>query len=453
MSFDKLSRREHWASKLGFVLASAGSAIGLGNIWRFPYKAGQYGGGAFVLTYIIAVIIIGIPVMIAEFIIGRSAQKNPVGAFRSMRDSKFWPIVGWLGIASGFIILSYYSVVGGWILRYIWHSAIYFFQAGTAKSTLDGFLSNPVSQVFWHGAFMFFTILIVRGGISSGIERWNKILMPSLFVILLLLTVNSLRSPGAWEGITFIFKPDFSKLSAAGILEALGHAFFSLSLGMGAMITYGSYLDKETNISASSLEIVGLNTVYALLAGLMIFPIVFTYQVDPKVGPGLFFITLPEVFARMPSGYIVSLLFFILVAFAALTSSISLLEVVISYFIDEHGWQRQKADFLIGFLIFLVGIPSALSFNILRNVTIIPGKNIFDSCDIIATNFMLPVGGLFIAIFAGWILTHSEKEAEIRRVENTFHFYDIWHFLIKYITPLALIVLLLYTSGILSIGE
>ncbi len=452
MAATQLPKREHWASKVGFVLASAGSAIGLGNIWRFPYKAGQYGGGAFVLTYLMAVIIIGIPIMIAEFIIGRSTQKNPVGAFSSLRSSTFWPLVGWLGIASGFIILSYYSVVGGWILRYVWYAASHSFEPDTTKTVLDSFLANPVSQVFWHGLFMLITILIVRGGVSSGIERWNKILMPALFAIMLLLTFNSLQTSGARDGIAFIFKPDFSKLTAAGILEALGHAFFSLSLGMGAMITYGSYLDPDTNISSSSLEIVGLNTIYALLAGLMIFPIVFTYQVDPKVGPGLFFITLPEVFARMPSGYIIAILFFVLVSFAALTSSISLLEVVISYFIDEHGWQRKTADFLVGGIIFLAGIPSALSFNLFRNVNIFH-KNIFDACDILATNFMLPIGGFFIAVFAGWILTHSEKESEIRRVENAFHFYDIWHVLIKYITPVALIILLLYTSGILSIKE
>ncbi|MCX5896499.1 MAG: sodium-dependent transporter [Proteobacteria bacterium] len=293
-------QREHWASKLGFVLASAGSAIGLGNIWRFPYKAGQYGGGAFVLTYIIAVIIIGIPVMIAEFIIGRSAQKNPVGAFKVLRKSRFWPLVGWLGIASGFIILSYYSVVGGWILKYIWGSSVYFFHEGMAKTSFANFLASPIEQVFWHGIFMLLTVLIVRGGISSGIEKCNIILMPALFFILSILTINSLLSPGAKEGIRFMLQPDFSKLSAGGILEALGHAFFSLSLGMGAMLTYGSYLDKETNISSSSLEIVILNTAYALLAGLMIFPIVFTYHVDPQIGPGLFFITLPEVFVRMP---------------------------------------------------------------------------------------------------------------------------------------------------------
>jgi NSS family neurotransmitter:Na+ symporter len=429
------------------VLAAAGSAIGLGNIWRFPYKAGQYGGGAFVLAYIISVMIIGIPIMIAEFIIGRSAQKNPVGAFKALRKSFFWPLVGWLGILSGFVILSYYSVVGGWILKYVWNAVIYSFQEGMAATYFERFLAKPWEQVFWHALFMLFAILIVRGGIRSGIEKWSKILMPSLLIILFGLMVNSLTTSGAVEGARFMLMPDFSKLTRAGILEALGHAFFSLSLGMGAMLTYGSYLDKETNISSSSLEIVILNTIYALMAGLMIFPIVFTYHVDPQVGPGLFFITLPEVFARMPGGRIV------LVAFAAITSAISLLEVVVSFFIDELKWSREKADYILGGIIFLLGIPSALSFNILKGTSLMDGKNIFDSLDLLATNFFLPIGGFFIAVFAGWILTHGEKEAEIKRVENAFHFYDIWHILIKYITPIALIIVLLYTTGILSFAE
>lgn len=450
MVLNRFQSRGHWATKLGFVLAAAGSAIGLGNIWRFPYKAGQYGGGAFVLAYIISVIIIGIPIMIAEFIIGRSAQKNPVGAFKKLRRSRFWPLVGWLGVLSGFTILSYYSVVGGWILKYIWESIFHFFQQGTAEVTFNGFLSNPMEQVFWHALFMLITVLIVLGGITSGIEKWSKLLMPSLLFILFVLMVNSLMYPGAGEGIRFILKPDFSKLTRAGILEALGHAFFSLSLGMGAMLTYGSYLDKETNISSSALEIVVLNTIYALMAGLTIFPIVFTYHVDPQVGPGLFFVTLPEVFARMPAGQVVAIFFFILVAFAAITSAISLLEVVVSFFIDELNWSRKKADFVMGVVIFLMGIPSALSWSGLKSFTIFGNRDIFDSLDFLATNYMLPIGGFFIAIFAGWILTHGEKEAEIKRIENTFHFYDIWHFLVKYISPLAVLIIILQKTGILK---
>ena len=450
MALKNFQGRDHWASKLGFVLAASGSAIGLGNIWRFPYKAGQYGGGAFVIAYIIAVIIIGIPIMIAEFIIGRSAQKSPVGAFKKLRRSSWWPLVGWLGVLSGFIILSYYSVVGGWILKYLYESTFHFFELGTAGVVFDGFLANPLEQIGWHGLFMLLSVLIVRGGITSGIERWSKVLMPSLLIILLILMINSLTYPGADEGIRFILKPDFSKLTRAGILEAMGHAFFSLSLGMGAMLTYGSYLDKETNISSSSLQIVILNTFYALMAGLMIFPIVFTYHVDPQVGPGLFFITLPEVFARMPAGQIVAISFFVLVAFAAITSAISLLEVVVSFFIDELNWSRKKADFIMGAVIFILGIPSALSWSTLKGFTIFGNRDFFDSLDFLATNYMLPIGGFFIVVFAGWILTHGEKEAEIKRIENTFHFYAIWHFLVKYITPLAVLTILLQKTGVLK---
>lgn len=442
--------RDHWATKLGFVLAASGSAIGLGNIWRFPYKAGQYGGGAFVIAYIVSVLIIGIPIMIAEFIIGRSAQKSPVGAFKQLSSNRIWPLVGWLGVLSGFIILSYYSVVGGWILRYIWESGFHFFKEGSAGPIFSSFLANPWQQLIWHGLFMLMTMIIVRGGITTGIERWSKVLMPSLLIILLILMINSLRFPGAKEGIQFILKPDFSKLTREGILEALGHAFFSLSLGMGAMLTYGSYLDKETNISSSALEIIVLNTFYALMAGLMIFPIVFTYDVDPQVGPGLFFITLPEVFARMPAGQPVAISFFVLVAFAAITSAISLLEVVVSYFIDELNWSRKKADYVMGAVIFLIGIPSALSWSGLKGVTLFGARDIFDSLDFLATNYMLPIGGFFIALFAGWILTHGQKEAEIKRIENTFHFYDIWHFLVKYIAPLAVLVILLQKTGFLQ---
>ena len=249
------AQREHWASRFGFVLAAAGSAIGLGNIWRFPYKCGEYGGGAFLAAYLGSVLVLGLPVMIAEIIIGRSSQKNPVGAFRELRSSRFWPLVGWMGILAGFIILSYYSVIGGWVLHYIAASVVSGFQTGMAAGQFQALMSSPVKQVVWHGLFMVLTVYIVRGGISSGIERWNKVLMPALFLILIGLMVRSLMSPGAGQALRFLLQPDFSKLTRTGILEALGSAFFSLSLGMGAMLTYGSYLDKTTNISSAALEI------------------------------------------------------------------------------------------------------------------------------------------------------------------------------------------------------
>ena len=443
-------QREHWASRIGFVLAAAGSAIGLGNIWRFPYKAGQYGGGAFVAAYLASVLIIGIPVMIAEFVIGRSAQKSPVGAFKALRDSRLWPLVGWLGLATGFVILSYYNIVGGWILKYIIVSLASGYQSGTAGPRFDGFLASSFEQVLWLALYSLINIFIVRRGISSGIEKWSKILLPSLLVLLLVLMIKALMSEGAGRGAAFLLQPDFARLTREGMLEALGHAFFSLSLGMGAMLTYGSYLDKNTNISSSALWITLLNTGYAIMAGLMIFPMVFTYGVDPACGPGLFFVTLPEIFARMPGGRIIGLLFFLLVAFAAVTSSISLLEVVVSYFIDELGWTRRRADYVLGAVIFICGIPPALSFNVWKHATLFE-KTIFDVLDLLATNYMLPIGGLFIALFAGWVLTHGEKEAEIKRVENAFHFYDIWHVLIRYITPVALVVVLLYTTGLLRL--
>jgi NSS family neurotransmitter:Na+ symporter len=444
-------QREHWASRFGFVLAAAGSAIGLGNIWRFPYKCGEYGGGAFLAVYLGAVLIVGLPVLIAEVIIGRSAQKNPVGAFRELRASRLWPLVGWLGILAGFIILSYYSVVGGWILNYITVSAATGFQSGLAAEQFQAFMSSPVQQVMWHGLFMMLTILIVRGGIKSGIERWTKVLMPALFVILIVLMVMALMSPGAGKALRFLLRPDFSQMNRAGCLEALGSAFFSLSLGMGAMLTYGSYLDKTTNISSAALEITALDTFFSIMAGLMIFPIVFSYGVDPAAGPGLFFVTLPEIFAQMPGGRVCGFFFFVLVAFAALTSAISLLEVVVSFFIDELGWSRKKADYILGAFIFVCGIPSALSFNVWSGLTLMGDKNIFDLLDGFATNILLPLGGLGIAVFAGWVLTHGEKEAEIKHVENAFHFYDIWHVLIKYVTPVALFIVLLYTTGIIGL--
>jgi len=445
-----MSPREHWASKIGFVLAAAGSAIGLGNIWRFPYKTGQYGGGAFVVAYLVSVLIIGIPVMIAEFVIGRSAQKSPVGAFKVLRDSRFWPAVGWLGLLTGFVILSYYNVVGGWILKYIQVSLTEFYRTGEASQRFASFLGSPWEQIVWLALYSLINIIIVRKGISSGIEKWSKILLPSLLILLLVLMTTALLSEGAPQGVAFLLKPDFSKLTREGMLEALGHAFFSLSLGMGAMLTYGSYLDKNTNISSSALWITLLNTAYAIMAGLMIFPMVFTYGVDPTCGPGLFFITLPEIFARMQVGNLIGLLFFLLVAFAAVTSSISLLEVVVSFFIDELEWPRRRADYILGTFIFVCGIPSALSFNVWNHITL-AGKTIFDLLDILATNYMLPVGGFFIAVFAGWVLTHGEKEAEIKRVENAFHFYDIWHILISYVTPVALLIVLLYTTGLLRL--
>jgi len=440
-------------TRIGFVFAAAGSAVGLGNLWRFPYIAGTYGGGAFVLIYLLAVIAIGLPIMVAELLIGRSSQLSPVGAFTKLGKNKWWKLAGWLGVASGFVILSYYCVVGGWIIDYIVKSILNLFHGRSPaeiEGMFDGLLNNPLRQIFYHALFLLLTTCIVSRGISMGIERWNNILIPVLFGILLLLMINSLFSPGAREGMKFLFHPDFSKITPAAILEAMGQAFFSLSLGMGAMITYGSYLDRDTNLMNSAAEVCVLDTIVALMGGMIIFPIVFSYGLAPSAGPGLFFKTLPVAFSVLPGGRLVAALFFILLAFAAVTSALSLLEVVVSYFIDERKWGRKKAAFLVGFAIFLFGIPSALSSNLLKDVTLLKGMNIFSSLDFLATNYMLTIGGLLIALFCGWFLSRKTME-ELTINGNNLFLYRIWRFIIRYITPLAVLLVLLQKTGIIAI--
>jgi NSS family neurotransmitter:Na+ symporter len=309
---------------------------------------------------------------------------------------------------------------------------------------------SPLRQIVCHAFFIFLAIYIVSGGISRGIEKWNKILMPTLLGILLLLVLNSLFCPGAGEGIKFLFYPDFSKITPAAILEAMGQAFFSLSLGMGAMITYGSYLNRETNLMNVTIEVCALDTLVALVGGLVIFPIVFSYGLPCAAGPGLFFKTLPVVFSQLPGGRLVAILFFFLVAFAALTSAISLLEVVVSHFIDEIKWSRKKASFLMGFAIFLFGVPSALSSNILKGITFLGERSIFDSFDFLATNYMLPIGGLSIALFCGWFLSRKESMDEIEKGGNSFFFYRLWRFIIRYITPVAVSLVFLQKTGIIN---
>ncbi|MCK4574006.1 MAG: sodium-dependent transporter, partial [candidate division Zixibacteria bacterium] len=392
------TNRGTWTTRFGFILAAAGSAVGLGNIWKFPYITGVYGGGAFVLVYLGCVVIVGLPLMIAEFMIGRRAQENPVGAFQRLhRDGSPWQLVGWLGVASGFIILSFYSVIAGWALAYIGKSIIGF--AGTAEQIQGQFIDlvgSPGKSVFWHTVFMALCIGIVIGGIQRGIERWSRILMPSLLVILLALMVYGLfYTHGGMQALNFMFKPDFSKLSAEAVLSALGHAFFTLSLGMGAMITYGSYMRREANLVRDAVTISVLDTLIALLAGVAIFSLVFHFGLEPDKGPGLIFMTLPVLFAQ--TGPIVSVPFFVLLTFAAITSGISLLEVVVSYFVDKRGWGRTKATLMMGGTIYLIGILSAVSGWTLP----FRGKDqgFLDIFDFISTNYMLPIGGLLTCLF------------------------------------------------------
>ena len=439
-----------WTSRFGFIMASAGSAVGLGNIWKFPYITGMHGGGAFVLFFLFCIVSVGIPIMIAEMIIGRHTRKDPVGAFRRLRGGP-WTLVGWMGVVAGFVILSYYCVVAGWAVDYLWLSLKGTFSGRHAQEVSQVFgtlLADDWSQVFWQAIFMGLTICIVLGGVARGLERANKIMMPILFLILVILAVRGVTSPGGAQALTFLFAPDWGKLDPPGMLEAMGHAFFSLSLGMGAMLTYGSYAEESVNIPTVAITVSVMDTIVALLAGLAMFPIVFTYGMEPAAGPGLVFKTLPIIFAQMPGGFVISILFFLLLVFAALTSAISLLEVVVAYYCDEKEWDRRKATLIMGLLIFLLGVPSALSNNLLKDYHFIGGLNFLDSVDLIATNYLLPLGGLLIALFTGWVLTPRLARAEVERGAVRFHLYGVWHFLIKYVTPLLVALVFLNKIGL-----
>ncbi len=444
-------KRGLWTSRLGFIMASAGSAVGLGNIWKFPYITGMHGGGAFVLFFIFCIVAVGIPIMIAEMVIGRHTHKDPVGAFRKLRGGP-WTLVGWLGVTAGFVILSYYSVVAGWAVDYLWLAVKGTFSSQHTQEVpglFTSLLASDLSQLFWQAVFMGLTVWIVLGGVSKGLERANKLMMPVLLLILIVLAVRGLLSPAGPQALSFLFTPDWEKLDAAAMLEAMGHAFFSLSLGMGAMLTYGSYADDGTNIPNVAITVSVMDTCVALLSGIAIFPIVFTYGMEPAAGPGLVFKTLPIIFSQMPGGTFIAILFFLLLVFAALTSGISLLEVVVAYYCDEKKWQRRNATLVMGGLIFLLGVPSALSNHLLADVHFIGDRNFLDSIDLLATNYILPLGGLLIAVFTGWVMTTRLARGEIEKGAVHFHYYPVWHFLIKYVSPILVAIVFLSRSGLI----
>ncbi len=436
--------RESWGSQIGFILAAAGSAIGLGNIWRFPYMTGQNGGAVFLIVYLVLVFTIGISAMLAEMAIGRAAQKNPVGAFAALKGG-LWPIVGFINITGGFVILSFYSVVAGWTIAYIFKSFTGLATISDPKvlgDMFNQFISDPIQPLIYHAIFMTLTVAIVIGGVSGGIEKWCKILMPALFVILLVLIVRTLTLPGAGKGLAFYLKPDFSKLNAKVVYDALSQAFFSLSLGEGVMITYGSYLAKDTNLPRSSSWVTFLDTLVAFLAGLIIMPAVFVFGFNPAAGPGLTFITLPAVFSKMPGGMFWAALFFVLLLIAALTSSIALLEVVVAYFVDEKGMSRKTAAILFGLLAFLLGIPSSLSLGVWSNFKIM-GKTFLNFMDYLSSNILLPTGGIFITLFVGWIITERAKAEATNNGKIQFAWEGLWMIVCKFIAPIAIVWILI----------
>ncbi|MBZ0264710.1 sodium-dependent transporter [bacterium] len=432
--------RETWGSKLGFVLAAAGSAIGLGNIWRFPYVLGENGGFAFLIIYVACVLLIGIPIMGAELAIGRASRRNPVGAFRELMPKSAWFLVGVVGLITGVIILSYYSVVAGWTVAYLVNSVTGVVtshaNADAAGEAFSSFVSSSGKTVLYHFVFMFLCVFVVYQGVKGGIERYSKILMPTLLALLFLLIFRAVTLPGSGEGLKFLFNPDFSKLNVDVLLMAMGQAFYSLSLGMGVMITYGSYLDRQSNLFENATTVAGLDMGIAILSGIAIFPAVFAMGFEPTAGPGLTFQVLPMVFSALPAGQILAILFFALLTIAAITSAISLLEVMVSFATDELHWTRSRATFIMAALAFILGVPSALSFGVWSDFKIF-GLGFFDLSDYLTANILLPVGGIFIAIFAGWAWKRAAVEAELRDGNPQLKFFNIWIWFIRILAPVA----------------
>lgn len=433
--------REKWTNKLGFILAASGSAVGLGNIWRFPYLCGENGGALFVILYLFFMLVIGYPMMVSEIAIGRKTSRNPIGAFLSLAPGTPWWITGALGVFAGFIILSFYSVVAGWTLSYM-VNAIRGFQPGTDYQDLFiSHITGTWSPILWHLVFMILTVLIISLGVVKGIQSSVKILMPVLFILLFVLVIRGLTLRGAIDGVEFYMAPRIGDITWQTVHRAIGQAFFSLSLGMGAIITYGSYLSKKENISDNAAWIVVLDAIVAITAGFAIIPAVFALGGDASEGPGLAFITLPAVFARMPLGSVFGFVFFALLSVAAITSAISLLEVVVSWLIDEKGWSRKKGSVFAGLVIFLMGIPTVLGYSILSDINIF-GMDILDTYDFIASDLALPLGGMLISLFIGYYWMPESIIEETNNPRGKFKIGRWYSILVKYIIPVLILIIL-----------
>ncbi|NLJ77853.1 MAG: sodium-dependent transporter [Tissierellia bacterium] len=449
---DKLdNNREGFKTSFGLLAAAIGSAVGLGNIWRFPYITGIYGGGAFLIVYLLCVAIIGIPVMIAEFIIGREGKRNAIGSYHRLAPEEPWFISGVLGVGAAFLILSFYGVVAGWTLEYIVSAALNKFAglgAEGVESYFVGFISDPVKPIIWQIIVMGITSFVVASGVEKGIEKISKILVPLLLLIIIILDIRAITLPGGKPGLDFLLKPNFAELSREGILAALGHAFFSLSLGMGIMITYGSYIPRDENLSMTSLNISIADTLIAVLAGVAIFPVVFAFGIEPGSGAGLVFITLPNVFVQMPGGYIFSIMFFTLLALAATTSTISLLEAVVAYVMERFGMGRVKATMITALLITLVGMVASLSNGPLGSIQLF-GDNIFDFLDNMTADFFLPISAFISSIFVGWRLDKSIVEKQLTNNGTIqVQYVKALSFLFRIVSPVA--ILIVFISGIVE---
>jgi neurotransmitter:Na+ symporter, NSS family len=449
-----MKHRGAWNSRWSFVLATTGSAIGLGNIWKLPYMIGVNGGSAFVLIYILSILLVGIPLLMTEIMLGRRVQRNPMDAMHTLAKesnaSNAWRYLGGMGMLTGVLILCFYSVVGGWVLSYVSTAALDGFSNITAEQSSANFgslLASPLTLLFWHSVFMMITMSVVARGVNSGLEKANNVLIPALFAILLILLGYSMSVGDMQASVDFMFKPDFSKITPIATLAALGHAFFSLSLGMGSVMVYGSYLKREVSISRAAIYIALADTLLGLLVGLAIYALVFANNLNPSEGPGLIFQTLPIAFGQMPWGNFFAVLFFILVAFAAATSAISLVEPSIAWIVENTKVSRKKAVIGLCFLIWFVGIAVLLSFNAWQDVKLLLGLGIFDSLDKLTTTIMLPLGGLLMAIFAGYFMkkNHTQEELDLK-----LGAYQLWRIANNVIAPAAICAVFLYLLNIIQ---
>ena len=442
----------HWSSRMAFILAVTGSAVGLGNIWKFPYIAGQNGGGAFVLVYLFCVFLIGMPVMMSEVLLGRRGRRNPVATMALLGEeegsSRQWQWVGVMGVVAGILILSYYSVIAGWTLAYTLKSVSGVFvdaSADTVHAVFSDFTGNWVSVTVAHTLFMGINIFVVARGVERGLEKAVRFMVPALLLLMLTLLGYSITSGSFGQGLSFMFTPDFDALTWESVLAAMGQAFFTLSIGMGAVMAYGAYLPEETSITNATAAVVAADTFIAILAGLVIFPLVFANGLSPAAGPGLVFETLPLAFGQMTGGVFFATVFFVLLTFAAWTSAIGLMEPAVAWLMENFHASRVQAAFAVGLLIWALGLGTVLSFNVLSDFTFYKGT-IFDNVDYLTSNVMLPLSGVFITIFAAWIMCRNSSADELGGAGNT---YSTWRFLARYVAPIAILFVFLKAIGLL----
>lgn len=449
------AQHEQWSSKIGFILAAAGSAIGLGAIWKFPYIAGTNGGGVFLVIFILFTIFFGAPMLFAEFVIGRSTQKDAISSYRSIAPHSSWHWVGIIGVVSSFVLLSFYSVVGGWIISYTIRSftgALSGLSNEQYANLFGQIISNPWEAIIAQLVFLILTIIVVQGGIKNGIEKANKYMMPALFILFIVLVIRSLTLEGGAEGINFFLMPDFSEITSDTLIMALGQSFFALSIGNSIMVTYSSYLSKQESLPRSVTSIVSLNIFISLLAGLTIFPAVFALGFEPDSGPALVFIIFPAVFEQLSYGGIFFTIFMILLLFATLTSAFSILEIMVATIAKDDANKRKRAAWLSGIFVFIIGIPSALSFGVLGNFKPIFNKTIFDLADYFVSNIALPGGALLIALFVGLkIPKHVLKEELLRSSSMSTKLFTLWYWSIRFIVPVGILIVFLNALGIVKV--